>query len=181
MNAQTHANDLHGLLTGGEGDDTSGVVIIGDNGPDYAPKSSKVFLNLGRLFKVRYLDFLIVVSYAPGDSAHNPIEHGWAPLSRFLSGVILPRSLPGKKPPGERKACEKLSDAEVTEEECQILDNVVKMLCSYWQGKTYDGHKIDPRPVPCQEAPKRFSDSKELDKFCDASLRKITADPVLKD
>ena len=181
MTAQTHVNDLNDILTNSkDNDDKSGVIIIGDNGPDYAPKSNKVFLNCGLLFKAHHLDYLILVSYAPGDSARNPIEHGWAPLSRFLSGVILPRSLPGKHPPEERKSRDGLTAEQVSLEESQMFDNAFEMLCSYWQDKTYDGYDIYPKAVPCQEPHERLSDSKELDKFFQSSPKQITSDEALK-
>ena len=85
--AQTHVNDLHDMSTNSkDNDDNSGVIIIGDNGPDYAPKSNKVFLSCSHL--VSHVA-LIILSYAPGDSARNSIEYGWASLSRFIGGVIL--------------------------------------------------------------------------------------------
>ena len=126
MTAQTHVNDLYDILTNSkDNDEKSGVIIIGDNDPDYAPKSNKVFLNCSRLFKAHHLDYLILMSYAPGDSACNPIEHGWAPLSRFLSGVILPRSLPGKNPPEERNSRDGLTAEQVSLEESQMFDHAV--------------------------------------------------------
>ena len=33
------------------------------------------------------LDILILSSYAPGHSRHNPIERSWAPLSKWLTGI----------------------------------------------------------------------------------------------
>ena len=54
------------------------------------------------------------------------------------------------------------------------------MLCSYWQDKTYDGYDIYPKAVPCQEPHERFSDSKELDKFFESSLKQIASDEALK-
>ena len=134
----------------------------------------------GRFFKAHHLVYLILVSYAPGDSAPNPIEHGWAPLSRFLGGVILPRSLPGKNPPEERKSRDGLTAEQVSLEESQIVDHVVEMLCSYWQDKTYDGYDIYPKAVLCQEPHEMFSDSKELHKFFLSSLKQITSDEALK-
>jgi len=44
-------------------------------------------------------------SYCPGQSAFNPIEHAWSPLSDALAGVILSPNIPGKdKPPCHQKS-----------------------------------------------------------------------------
>ena len=42
-----------------------------------------------RLFRERGLDVLVLRSYAPGDSPHNPVERAMATLSFKMSGVIL--------------------------------------------------------------------------------------------
>jgi hypothetical protein len=36
------------------------------------------------------MDLLVVATHAPGQSAYNPVERRMAPLSRDLSGLILP-------------------------------------------------------------------------------------------
>ncbi|KAG1654620.1 Ionotropic receptor 25a [Nymphon striatum] len=63
MIAQIHVSDLHQILTENNVvSDKSGISIIGDNGPDYASKSHKLFLNFGRLFRDHHLDFLLLIS-----------------------------------------------------------------------------------------------------------------------
>lgn len=42
-----------------------------------------------RVFRTRNLDALLLTSYAPGDSPHNPVERAMAPLSLKMSGMIL--------------------------------------------------------------------------------------------
>ena len=88
--AETHANDLTILRdivlpSGG-----TGVCLSVDGGPDYSVKSMLTVLHFGRLWKDLGLDFLLMATHAPGDSAYNEIEHAWSPLSRLLAGVILP-------------------------------------------------------------------------------------------
>jgi hypothetical protein len=85
--------------------------------------------------------------------------------------------LPGQtKPPGERRG---LSKEEVIEEEMQIFDQAVQLLCSYWKDKSYDGYDIMPRAVPYQhppDMPEKYKDFKVLDTFGQASFKKITDD-----
>lgn len=72
------------------------INIICDGGPDWTPKSTPNLINFGRLWRDLNLNISILTSYAPGHSCHNPIEHSWAPLSKWLTGVTIPIALEGK-------------------------------------------------------------------------------------
>ena len=105
--AQTHVNDLHDMSTNSkDNDDNSGVIIIGDNGPDYAPKSNKVFLNCSHLVKSRRLDYLVLCTRGFGTK----FDRVWLGLSKPIHRWCNPRSLPGKNPPEERKSKDGLTD-----------------------------------------------------------------------
>ena len=86
------------------GENKRAVTIICDGGPDWTPKSTPNLINFGRLWRDLNLDILILSSYAPGHSRHNPIERSWAPLSKWLTGVTLPIALKGKPSPWEHFA-----------------------------------------------------------------------------
>jgi hypothetical protein len=68
--------------------------IIVDNGADYAPMSLGVAFSMGRLWQALELDLLILVSYAAGYSAMNPIERRWAKVTDACKGFKIPDHLP---------------------------------------------------------------------------------------
>ena len=103
---QTRANDMHEMA---EDSVARGKARgIGDNGPDMDPASYLNFIYWGRLWRDTKLTRLTCVTYPAGQSAYNPIEHCWSPLSNALTGVSLPVVLPGeeKNPPNKQIHCE---------------------------------------------------------------------------
>ena len=66
------------------------VVKVSDNGPDWHKISAKTFIAIGCLWRDLKLDYLLLVSHAPRDSKFNPIEHSWAPITIWWSGLVLP-------------------------------------------------------------------------------------------
>ncbi|XP_055543780.1 uncharacterized protein LOC129729295 [Wyeomyia smithii] len=91
-NASTHAHDFDILLDTPEFDvilknngDVKPVIILSvDGGPDENPRYPKVINHAIQHFQ-RY-----IFTNAPGRSAYNRVERRMAPLSRELSGVVLP-------------------------------------------------------------------------------------------
>lgn len=61
-----------------------------DGGPDENPRYEKTIKVAIHHFNKLNLDALFVATNAPGRSAFNRVERRMAPLSRELSGVILP-------------------------------------------------------------------------------------------
>ncbi|XP_042896686.1 uncharacterized protein [Parasteatoda tepidariorum] len=61
-----------------------------DGGPDENPRYIKVIQIAIHHFITKNLDALFIACNAPGRSAYNRVERRMAPLSRELSGVILP-------------------------------------------------------------------------------------------
>ncbi|KAJ8030579.1 hypothetical protein HOLleu_27035 [Holothuria leucospilota] len=86
------------------GPDKKVVVLVVDGGPDWSAKSLTVLLFLSRLSRQRKLEVLCMTLYGPGQSAFNPIEHLWAPLSKKLACVSLPATLPGEKQPPSKQS-----------------------------------------------------------------------------
>ena len=98
-NASTHANDLDtvvhskefsGLAKNSIGDVKPIFMITVDGGPDENPRYSNVIAHAVAHFKRYNLDAFFMATNAPGRSAFNRVERRMAPLSRELSGVILP-------------------------------------------------------------------------------------------
>ncbi|KZR97817.1 Uncharacterized protein APZ42_007100, partial [Daphnia magna] len=61
-----------------------------DGGPDENPRYQKVIQIAIHHFVNHNLDGLFVATNAPGRSAFNRVERKMAPLSKELSGLILP-------------------------------------------------------------------------------------------
>lgn len=144
--AETHANDLTDILSNivlpsGK----TGVCLLVDGGPNYSVKSALTVLYFGRLWR-DLLDFLMLVTHAPGDSAFNDIERAWSPLSRLLTGVTLPITLPDEEV--HRSRLEQLDD---TGRAVKVFDNALAKLNSHWDGKSYDGFAISSRAVACED------------------------------
>ena len=65
-------------------------VFTVDGGPDENPHYQKVIKVAVHHFVQHDLDAVFIASNAPGRSAFNRVERKMAPLSRELSGLILP-------------------------------------------------------------------------------------------
>ena len=115
-----------------------------------------------------------------GLSRFNPIEHGWAPLSRWLAGVSLPNTLPDEnKAPAEQSG---LTDEELAEKEKTVFDNALKQLNGYWNKKTYDEHTVESIAVTSRDCPVQhiYDDYESVKKLFDSSQKAIKANPNLK-
>ncbi|PIK44704.1 hypothetical protein BSL78_18455 [Apostichopus japonicus] len=125
LTIQTHVNDLVPLLMRKVSEGKTVTILIVDGGPDWNPRSCAVLFYLARLFKYCNLDLLCSTSYAPGQSAYNPIEHLWAPLSKKLTSAILPDHLEGELPlPGKQN----ISAQERTAKDQEVLDLAIGIL-----------------------------------------------------
>ena len=90
-----HYADLLPLLRNvRDRDDKNAAFIVSDNGPDWKKSSLKVIMMMGRLWRDLGLDYLCIVSYAPGDSRFNMIEHSWVPMTMWLTGLQLSDKVP---------------------------------------------------------------------------------------
>jgi hypothetical protein len=66
------------------------IIITVDGGPDENPRYPKVLSQAISHFKNYDLDAIFIATHAPGQSAYNAVERRMAPLSRDLTGLILP-------------------------------------------------------------------------------------------
>lgn len=66
------------------------MIMIVDGGPDENPRYKNTIKMAIHHFVKNNLDALFVACNAPGRSAYNKVERRMAPLSKALSGVILP-------------------------------------------------------------------------------------------
>ena len=66
------------------------IVITVDGGPDENPRYQKVIETAVHHFVQNNLDAYFIATNAPGRSAFNRVERRMAPLSKELSGLILP-------------------------------------------------------------------------------------------
>jgi hypothetical protein len=66
------------------------VIFTVDGGPDENPRYQKVIDVAIHHFVKHNLDGLFIATNAPGRSAFNRVERRMAPLSRELSGLVLP-------------------------------------------------------------------------------------------
>uniref|UniRef100_A0A914QSG1 C2H2-type domain-containing protein n=1 Tax=Panagrolaimus davidi TaxID=227884 RepID=A0A914QSG1_9BILA len=66
------------------------VIVTVDGGPDENPRFPKTLSAWSSVFIQHELDMLVVATHAPGQSAYNAVERRMAPLSKALTGVILP-------------------------------------------------------------------------------------------
>ncbi|XP_045034353.1 uncharacterized protein LOC123475557 [Daphnia magna] len=71
------------------------VMFSVDGGPDENPRYNKVIEVAIHHFVSHDLDAIFIFTNAPGRSAHNRAERRMAPLSRPLSGLILPHNYYG--------------------------------------------------------------------------------------
>ena len=150
--------------------DGTGVIILSDGGPDWSPKFLRNNLALGNYWKSHNMDYLIQVTYAPGHSAQNPIEHLWAPLTYALVGVYLKACLEGEsKPPSEQG----LEENEKEAKEANVYDKAIVNLNSYWNDRTFDGFPIKSIHVPCLHTePGPFP----FEKCLNAGIRKLNTE-----
>jgi hypothetical protein len=65
--------------------------VMTDGGPDENPRHLKNVTHYSLLMRSNSdVDYLSVRSYAPGQSAYNPVERAMAPYSKKLAGVVIP-------------------------------------------------------------------------------------------
>ena len=147
-NAFTHAQDFEHLLTlpsfeSCVKDTVTGqvkpiVIVSVDGGPDENPRFPKTLSVAVDRFKTHDLDVYVAITHAPGYSAYNRVERRMAPLSRELSGLILPHDSYGTHLNSGGKTIdhdlEKANFQKAGETLANIWSNVI----------------IDSHPVECQ-------------------------------
>ncbi|XP_052132755.1 uncharacterized protein LOC127752143 [Frankliniella occidentalis] len=155
--AASHATDfntIYGLAEFREfvrnkhGDTKPVVAISVDGGPDEAPRHRAVLAEAARHFKNMDLDALFVVANAPGRSAYNRVERRMAPLSKELSGLVLPHDFFGS----HLDASKKTTDTSL---EQANFGAAATILGDVWSDLVIDGHPVVaeyvPNPAPADE------------------------------
>ena len=170
-----HASDLTNIFCQVPAAQRKIISLLVDGGPDFSPKHVVNLLTYGRLWKDRCLDALIITCHAPGQSAHNDIEHAWSPLSKALAGVTLPNHLEGQLPPEQQR----LSKEDTARQEAVVFDQAIDILTGYWDKLTFDSHAVIPSGVPCTDCEERYRDHEDLATFVKSSRRVIERDAAM--
>ena len=79
------------------------MIVTVDGGPDENPCYQKTMASAIEYFEEYQLDALFLATNAPGRSAFNSTERRMAPLSREISGLILPHETFGSHLNGNGK------------------------------------------------------------------------------
>ena len=147
--AMSHSDDLMDCLRLVVDATKKKAVVMGvDNGPDWCRHSVKTVLAMGRVWETMDLDYLLLTSYAPGNSKFNPIEHAWAPITRWCSGLVLQNSLEGESTwPNKQN----ISQEEKDEKNKEVFLVALNKLKSILNGQEFDGHAITIKTVTVGE------------------------------
>lgn len=122
-------------------------MISVDGGPDENPRFRKVIGHAISHFKSYDLDAVYLFTNAPGRSAYNRCERRMAPLSRSLSGVILPHDHFGSHLNSQCKTI----DSELEKRNFAYAGEV---LSEIWTELQFDGYPIVAEYVdPSAETP----------------------------
>ncbi|XP_068989951.1 uncharacterized protein [Neodiprion pinetum] len=143
--AATHANDLERLLDLDSfqiimKNSINGIpkpiwMLSVDGGPDENPRYEKVIAQGIKHFKDHDLDALFIFTNAPGRSAFNRVERRMAPLSRELSGLILPYDHFGSHLNDQGKTID-------NELEIKNFEHAGNVLCDVWNRMEIDGYSV---------------------------------------
>jgi hypothetical protein len=119
------------------------VIITVDGGPDENPRYPKVLYQAINHFKKFDLESIFIAIHAPGQSAYNAVERRMAPLSRDLTGLILPHEYYGSH---------LYSNGITIDKELELLNfgKAGKSLAEIWSGSIIDDYPdkakyIDPK------------------------------------
>lgn len=110
-------------------------IITVDGGPDENPRFAKCIDVAIHHFLNHDLDAFFVATYAPRRSAFNPVERRMAPLSRELSGLILPHNKYGSHLNSQGKTID-------DELERKNFQNAGEMLADVWNDVLIDGFEV---------------------------------------
>lgn len=142
--ASTHAVDFNKLATlsnfekimrDEEGRLKPVILISSDGGPDENPRYPKVISHAIHNFVKHDLDAIFIFTNAPGRSAFNRVERRMAPLSRELSGLILPHDSYGAHLDEHGRT----KDHDLEKKNFQKAGEV---LAEVWSNMVIDGHGV---------------------------------------
>lgn len=150
--ASSHSKDLEKLLEledfqpmvkGDDGKIKPIFMMSVDGGPDENPRYQKVISHAIDNLKKYELDVIFIFTNAPGRSAFNRVERRMAPLSRTLSGVILPHDYYGSH----------LDSASKTVDDDLELKNfhyAGEALAQIWSELNIDGYNVVAEFIPSE-------------------------------
>ena len=118
------------------------LLFVGvDGGPDEAPSSTKALDAWAHCFQKHQLDGVFVFANAPGLSAYNKVERRMAPLSKTLSGIILPADTYGSHLDSSNKTVD-------DELEYKNFRAAGEVLSEVWSEVNLDGFPVVARFQP---------------------------------
>lgn len=121
------------------------LILTVDGGPDENPRYQKNIEIAIHHFLTKNLDCLFIATNAPGRSAFNVVERRMAPLSRQLSGVVLPHDRYGS----HLDASGKTVDAEL---EVENFQHAGECLVEIFSSVVIDGYPVTAEFVPSSES-----------------------------
>lgn len=110
-------------------------VVIVDGGPDENPRYRKVIDVAIHHFRKHQLDAMFIATNAPGRSAFNRVERRMAPLSRELSGLVLPHDHYGSHLDERLRTTDSELEKEIFKYDGETLADV-------WNQMTFDGFPV---------------------------------------
>ncbi len=154
------------------------LVLIADNGPDWSSSSKTNCLFLLRLFKALDLDALLLTSYAPGESAYNPIEHLWSFVTVALSGTQLSATVPGEKilPMNQNS----LSGEQKRDKLATVLDNAMEKTSRVLNKLHFDTFPMHCTYQHCSSKNLPFFDYEEVKRDLTSGVRNYRQNEVVK-
>ncbi len=161
---ESHFEDLTEVLAK-EGKGKKILTLILDNGSDWNWNSVGNLLYMSRLFKQENLDALLCCSYAPGQSAWNPIEHAWAPLTTAIINDVYPAILSSEKLIPTKQG---ISKAEQMIKLGKVMDTAMGMCAERWHMTSFKEYPYTVINVPCAQATQNYVNLKK-------TLKKPTA------
>ena len=157
------------------------MIAIVDGGSDWSVKSMLTLVEMGRVWRDMGLDCLCLTSYCAGLSAFNPIEHYWAPLSRNLSGVILPAIDDGDTVPVPRLSVRDLPREQIKAKLMKVLDAAMNdVVTGYWSGVKFDTWSVESKYISTCAAPFPYSDYSEVQSFFKSTKKVMQSDAMSK-
>ncbi|XP_050498755.1 uncharacterized protein LOC126879621 [Diabrotica virgifera virgifera] len=128
-------NNFEKIMRDEEGRLKPVVLISCDGGPDENPRYPKVIAHAIDNFIKHDLDAMFVFTNAPGRSAFNRVERRMAPLSRELSGLILPHDSYGTHLDEQGRTKDHDLEKKNFKKAGEVLSEV-------WTNMVIDGHGV---------------------------------------
>lgn len=140
------------------------MMISSDGGPDENPRYPKVIAHSINHFIKYDLDAIFLFTNAPGRSAFNRVERRMAPLSRELSGVILPHDTYGSHLDGSGRTV----DLAV---EQQNFRKAGEVLAEIWSSVLIDGKTVFAEYVEPNATAECFVPNMPSPEWCSKHVR----------